>query len=127
MNYMINRTLLNILTMILFGFNCRHAWVTYPAIPPEPCLAYAESSECKTALDQRKKNTKGKVGETFSMKDHYYLMGLLPNEKVVNLASLCPQGPKSVHQFMTFWDVVLEQSTLGIYSPQTLEVECYPW
>ncbi len=125
MKLLLTYLLISILFLPIFG--CRHAWVSYAPIPPEPCLAYAESSDCKNAWDYRKKNTKGKIGESFNMKDSYYLMGLFPSEKVLNLASLCPQGPKSVHQYMTFWDVFLEQSTLGIYSPQTLEVECYPW
>nr|WP_246052722.1 Bor family protein [Leptospira semungkisensis] len=105
--------------------NCRHAWVNYPQRTPEPCRLYQDSKECRLAMEERN-GKKSQQGEVHSISQKYYLFGLYPSDIIVNVAKYCPAGPKSAHQFQSFWDGFWEQVTLTIYSPRTLEIECYP-
>lgn len=105
--------------------DCRHAWVRFPQNPPAACQVFQQSNECKRALEAQKvkQNEPGKI---HVIPQKYFLFGLLPKEQIVDVSKYCPEGPRSAHQFTSFWDAVWEQLTLTIYSPQTLEVECYP-
>lgn len=85
---------------------------------------YINSKECKLAQEERA-SKKDQPGKVHLVSQTYYLFGLYPSEIVVNLRKYCPEGTKTVHQFKSFWDGVLEQLTLTIYSPNTLEIECY--
>ncbi|TGK08162.1 hypothetical protein EHO58_06060 [Leptospira selangorensis] len=116
---------ITILLILCFSVGCRHAWVNYPQKVPEPCRLYQGSKECKLALEERSNHTT-QAGQTHSLNQTYYLFGLYPSEIVVNLEKYCPHGPKSAHQFQSFSDAFWEQITLLIYSPRTLEIECYP-
>ncbi|PJZ71610.1 hypothetical protein CH373_03100 [Leptospira perolatii] len=109
----------------MFFGNCRHAWVRYAQAPPESCKIYPSSRECKKALELRNSITEQK-GQVHKVQQTYYLMGFYPAARVLDTANYCPEGPKVVHQYTSFSDGLYEQLSLGIYSPQTLEVECYP-
>ncbi|WP_165780225.1 Bor/Iss family lipoprotein [Leptospira saintgironsiae] len=116
---------ITILLTICFSIGCRHAWISYPQKVPEPCRLYQGSKECKLAMEERANHT-SQNGPVHSINQTYYLFGLYPSEIVVNLEKYCPSGPKSAHQFQSFADAFWEQITLLIYSPRTLEIECYP-
>ncbi|TGL63532.1 Bor/Iss family lipoprotein [Leptospira sarikeiensis] len=112
--------------IVCFFTSCRHAWVNYPQRVPEPCRLYQGSKECKLALEERASKPSHGNGEIHTVPQTYYLFGLYPSEIVVNLEKYCPAGPKSAHQFQSFSDAFWEQITLLLYSPRTLEIECYP-
>ncbi|XDD52138.1 hypothetical protein AB3N59_19450 [Leptospira sp. WS92.C1] len=111
--------------LILVLGACRHAWVRFPQTPPLACQIYTQSSECKRAIEDRI-GKQGQTGKIHNIHQKYYFFGLMPARYVVDISKYCPEGPKSAHQFTSFWDAVWEQLTFTIYSPQTLEVECYP-
>lgn len=104
---------------------CRHAWVRFPPSQPAACQTYQNSPECRRAMEE-KRAKKGEQGKIHTIHQKYYFFGLLPTERVVDVTKYCPEGPRSAHQFTSFWDALWEQLTFTIYSPQTLEVECYP-
>ncbi|TGL49150.1 hypothetical protein EHQ61_11825 [Leptospira wolffii] len=113
-----------LLSVLLLQTSCRHAMVRYPQALPDACKAYPNSKECKRALDIQASN-QGEKGETYKIPHTYYFFGLYPGNIVVDAGRYCPSGPKSVHQYTSFWDGLWEQLTLAIYSPQTVEIECY--
>ncbi|MCH1913685.1 Bor family protein [Leptospira noguchii] len=110
---------------VLFLTECRHAWVRFPQTTPEACQTNQYSNECKRVMEE-KRTKREEPGKIYTIHQKYFFFGLLPTEQVVEITKYCPQGPRSAHQFTSFWDAVWEQLTLTIYSPQTLEVECYP-
>ncbi|EQA61721.1 Bor/Iss family lipoprotein [Leptospira alexanderi] len=111
---------------VLFLGECRHAWVRFPQNLPRACQGYQNSSECKRMMEE-KRIRKEEAGKIHTIHQRYYFFGLLPTEQIVDVTKYCPEGgPRSAHQFTSFWDALWEQLTLTIYSPQTLEVECYP-
>ncbi|WP_167881226.1 Bor/Iss family lipoprotein [Leptospira gomenensis] len=110
---------------IFFFEECRHAWVRFPQNPPQACRIYQQSNECKRALEEQK-SKQGELGKIHTIRQKYYFFGLYPKEQIVDASKFCPEGPKSAHQFTSFWDALWEQVTFTVYSPQTLELECYP-
>ncbi|PJZ71609.1 hypothetical protein CH373_03085 [Leptospira perolatii] len=119
----------------IFGFlilvailseGCRHAWVRYPQLPPEACRIYPSSRECRRALDARDTNQQSSSGSVHKIKQDYYFFGLYPGIQVLDTSQYCPDGPKLVHQYTSTTNAIWEQVSLGVYSPQTVEVECYP-
>ncbi|MEI1277942.1 hypothetical protein V6Z05_06425 [Leptospira venezuelensis] len=107
-----------------FGESCRHAMVRYPQAPPEACRIYPTSKECKRALDIRSAQAE-QGGEVHKVQHTYYFFGLYPGNLVLDTSKYCADGPRSVHQYTSFWNGFWEQLTLAIYSPQTVEIECY--
>ncbi|AOP32752.1 hypothetical protein A0128_02010 [Leptospira tipperaryensis] len=64
--------------------------------------------------------------EPILLKQNYYLMGLLPRKIEYDESNVCPErGIKEIHQYSSLTNVLLEQITLGIYSPRSLEIFCY--
>lgn len=120
-----NYKILIFIISVIFLVECRHAWVRFPQTIPEVCQINQYSNECKRIMEE--KRTKREMpGKIHTIRQNYYFFGLLPKEQIVEISKYCPEGPRSAHQFTSFWDAVWEQLTLTIYSPQTLEVECYP-
>ncbi|TGK08049.1 hypothetical protein EHO59_05805 [Leptospira semungkisensis] len=111
-------------SIFVLGESCRHAMVRYPQAPPEACRIYPSSKECKKALELRAAHQE-QGGEVYKVHQTYYFFGLYPGNLVLDTATYCPEGPKSVHQYTSFWNAFWEQLTLSIYSPQTVEIECY--
>lgn len=62
-------------------------------------------------------------GGRFEEKAPFFLWGLV-GEKEVQMSKLCPRGPARWYSQQTFWDGAFEVTTLGIYSPRTIVVEC---
>lgn len=98
--------------------------VRYPQAPPEACRIYPTSKECKRALDIRSAQAE-QGGEVHKVQHTYYFFGLYPGNLVLDTSKYCADGPRSVHQYTSFWNGFWEQLTLAIYSPQTVEIECY--
>ncbi|WP_051133793.1 Bor/Iss family lipoprotein [Leptospira fainei] len=112
------------LMISLLGF-CRHAMVVYPPMTPDACITSITSRDCKKALELRN-SSQNQAGETHRIVHDYYFFGIYPGARVLDTAKFCPRGPKLVHQYTSFWNGVWEQLSFTIYSPQTLEIECYP-
>lgn len=104
--------------------SCRHATVRYPQPAPQVCEKTPDSKDCKRGLELQAEKAAVK-GPVHTIKQNYYLFGLFPRNVVLDLSKYCSAGTKSVHQFYSVRDAVLEQLSLTIYSPQTIEVECY--
>ncbi|PJZ56842.1 Bor/Iss family lipoprotein [Leptospira barantonii] len=64
--------------------------------------------------------------ETILLKQNYYLMGLLPRKLEYSESEYCPhRGIKEVHQYSSITNILMEQMTIGIYSPRSLEIVCH--
>lgn len=62
---------------------------------------------------------------TFEERKHFYLWGLTPSSRYVDVAEVC--GDRDVRQIeaqTTFTDGLLGLITLGIYSPRTIKIWC---
>lgn len=105
--------------------SCRHAHVRFSQPAPQICEKNPASKDCKQGLELQAAKA-AVTGPVHTIKQNYYLFGLLPRNVVLDLSKYCSAGTKSVHQFYTVRDALLEQLSLTIYSPQTIEVECYP-
>jgi hypothetical protein len=62
-------------------------------------------------------------GGRIEQKAPFFLWGLV-GEKEIQMGELCPRGPARWYSQQTFWDGAFEVTTLGIYSPRTIVVEC---
>ncbi|TGK15877.1 Bor/Iss family lipoprotein [Leptospira kmetyi] len=105
-----NYKYLNYLILILFSFQailCQHARV-----------------EVAPTLKQKRKAETNR--ETILLKQNYYLMGLLPRKLEYSESEYCPhRGIKEVHQYSSIMNILVEQMTIGIYSPRSLEIVCH--
>ncbi|WP_010570949.1 Bor/Iss family lipoprotein [Leptospira broomii] len=111
------------LLILLLG-SCRHAMVVYPPMTPEACRTSITSRECKKALELRNAD-QNQTSEKHRIVQDYYFFGIYPGARVLDTAKFCPKGPKLVHQYTSFWNGVWEQLSFTVYSPQTVEIECY--
>lgn len=123
--WMIVARVLAVACLGLCLYSCRHAIVRYPQPVPQVCEKSPDSKECKRSLEIQAEKASQK-GPVHTIRQNYYVFGLFPRDMVLDTSKYCSAGTKSVHQFYTFSDALFEQLSLLIYSPQTVEVECYP-
>ncbi|TGM03115.1 hypothetical protein EHQ76_10485 [Leptospira barantonii] len=101
---------INYLILIFFSFQtilCQHARV-----------------EVAPTFKQKRKVETNR--ETILLKQNYYLMGLLPRKLEYSESEYCPnRGIKEVHQYSSIANILMEQMTIGIYSPRSLEIVCH--
>lgn len=109
-----------ILLMFLL-LSCQHAEVTLsPALltPAQRQQGRQRNSETSAAFPER--------NGPFILKQNYYFWGFCPRELVYEESVLCPgRGIRKISQISTLSDLTLEQLTIGIYSPRTMEVICH--
>lgn len=95
---------------------CQHARIELAGVAPDGAAGEKPSTESATNPTQQRR---------IVLKQQYFLMGLLPRWKIYEEQQLCPErGIRTIHQYDTFSDALLEQLTLGIYAPRTLEILC---
>lgn len=83
------------------------------------------SSGCFTVTATRNGSVPKASEPDFKETEHFFLWGLAPDARVVNVKKVCPQNPPSQLQTQTtFVDGFLSLITLGIYSPRTARVWC---
>lgn len=115
-----HRICAGILYLSIFAFtSCQHARVGL-----SPALISPASRQAPQANVDDPSITKEK--DRLILKQNYYAWGYLPRERVYREDALCPsRGIKEIHQYYAAEDLILEQLTLGIYSPRTLEIRCH--
>ena len=86
---------------------CQHARVKF-----EPCAG------CKPIKAARSRKTK-------TLHHHFFFWGLVPFKKVLKAEEICPNGIESVYEYSSLMDGLLENFTIGLYCPKTMEVKCY--
>lgn len=115
-----------LLAIVALASQCRHAHVRFDPPLPAVCSKSPTSPDCerakKTQDSARQSSTKGTM---HVVHQDFLLFGLYPRRQIIDLSKYCPSGAKSLHQYVSLEDGLLEQLTLTIYSPRTLEIECY--
>lgn len=107
------------LVAFLFVGACQHARVELAPALVSPGQRRPAPSTAETGRAVREQNR-------LVLKQRYFAWGLLPRERTYSEEELCPsRGIKVIHQFHTAGDILAEQLTLGVYSPRTLEIQCY--
>lgn len=111
------KVVLSLLFPAFYFISCQHARVELtpallspserrPTLPDDPSI---QREKDRVVVHQR-----------------FYVFGLLPRNVSYDEQMLCPlRGIREIHQFNSISDAVLEQITLGLYSPRTLEIRCY--
>lgn len=82
-------------------------------------------SGCYTVTATQNGSMKKVTEPDFEKREHFFLWGLAPNARVVNVKKACPSNaPTQMQTQNTFLDSFLGVITLGIYSPRTAKVWC---
>ena len=63
-------------------------------------------------------------GQVHTVKQKYFINGLVGGDEAINLDKLCPNGVAWFQSRMEFMDACLTGCTGSIYSPRTVEVKC---
>lgn len=117
---------LKILILTTFFISCQHARVRFEMSPPKECKEGSGiESDCLFA--KATLLSKVREGGTLSHKfrQDYYLWGIYPRKIELDLSDVCPAGIYELHRYATFGDTLIEQLTIGIYSPRTIKLICY--
>lgn len=114
---------------VFSSLQCQHARIVIPATNDQPGnnkngknvrsggVILAKAPAAGTRLEESH--------VTVELSHTYFLMGLLPRNVVIEEGVVCPGARvHSMHQYTSFRDGVLEQLSLGIYSPRTVEIVC---
>lgn len=113
------------LLFILFFNSCQHARLRFNMKTLPECIEDQFSSDCLFA----KANLMNKVKEggtlSHKFKQEYYFWGFFPRKIELDLSEVCPEGIYEIHRYATFNDTLLEQLSLGLYSPRTVKLICY--
>jgi hypothetical protein len=56
----------------------------------------------------------------------FYIAGLFPRQKTVDVSAYCPHGVSQVREQTTTNDVVLGVATLGVWTPRSSWYSCLP-
>jgi hypothetical protein len=109
------------LASVLLGLattHCQHARVVLPD-RRAPVLAAAQAATAGSAPGRASSESRVLIGHS------YYLFGLFPRSVALEEREVCP-GARigSIHQYSSWSDGLLEQLSLGIYSPRTVEIVC---
>lgn len=83
------------------------------------------SSGCFTVTATRKGTTPKATEPDYQTTEHFFLWGLAPDARVVNVKKACSEkAPSQLQTQTTFVDGFLSLITLGIYAPRTARVWC---
>ena len=124
--------LFSLLIIIMMGsVSCQHARVTLPPPAPQACLVPQNSSRaqrlCEIMRQRQAEVVAKKQGERQKkvINQRYYLWGLYPKQMEYSANEFCNQGVYEIYQYTTILDGVIQNFSLGIVTPRTLEITCY--
>lgn len=80
---------------------------------------------CSSVTIQPKATLKRQSPPTAASTQHFFLWGLLPTERNVDVSQVCGGNtPTQIQARDTFVDRLLNFVTLGLYAPRTAKVWC---